>query len=395
MREQILGLTTPLMALVFAALFLALWWRVKTGRHMLAFAGGYLLFATGFVVTHFLPTEIAATFYVTQAFYTGASALLIWGACNRAGVKPFMGVHAVIYLTAFGALSLAVAMGSDAGPRLIIVNTGYGAMFLVTFMALIGAPRRSIMDTAILVVLAVHSADFFVRPMITSLAEGAIPLGDYRQSIYYSIINIVLMVKTLNTAIVLVGASIYDIFHAERARSNRDGLTGLRNRRAFEAAIANPLTRAEFTEEPLCLVVADIDHFKQVNDLWGHQAGDQAIAAFAQLLEEMIREDDISGRIGGEEFALLVRDCKEADAVRLADRIRKAFAQMVHPAIGDNLRLTCSFGVAHLRHGESYHRLFARADAALYKAKKSGRNMVETQTAKDSDIPAVEQAAAA
>ncbi len=379
MDAQILGLTAPLMAYVFSAVFIALWWRGKLGAHVLAFGAGYALFATGFLVTHILPTGSAYVFYSTQAFYSASSVLLIWGACTRVRQPAHVPVLIAIYAVAFCTLSAAVALSLDAGPRLIIMNAGYGAMFLVAFVSLLGAERKSFMDTAIIWILALHTVDFMVRPMITVLAEGAIPVSEYRQSTYYSIINIVLMVKTLNTAVVLIGASVFDLMQAFRDRADTDGLTGLRNRTAFETAIAGPIAIAERSREQCSLIIADIDHFKQVNDLWGHQAGDGVIASFAGLLQQMIRDDDIAGRIGGEEFCLLIRNCSAHDTVRLAERIRHAFAQMIHPEIGESMRLTASFGVADLRGGESYHQLFGRADAALYRAKGGGRNRVESQ----------------
>ncbi|KLI63166.1 GGDEF domain-containing protein [Aurantiacibacter marinus] len=394
MNEQILGLTAPLMAYVFSAVFVALWWRGRLGKHVLAFGAAYALFATGFLVTHILPTGSAYVFYATQAFYSASAILLIWGTCSRAGRPAFLGVNAAIYGVAFCALTAAVLLSNDAGPRLIILNAGYGAMFLVALVSLLGARRRSFIDTAILWIVALHTIDFMVRPMITVLAEGAIPVGDYRQSNYYSIINIVLMVKTLNTAIVLIGASIFDLMQAFRDRADTDGLTGLRNRTAFETAIAGPIANAAQAREQVSLVIVDIDHFKQVNDLWGHQAGDEVIASFAGLLQQMIRDDDIAGRIGGEEFCLLIRECSPLDTIRLADRIRMAFAQMIHPAIGENMRLTASFGVAHLRGRENYHELFGRADAALYRAKGGGRNRVESED-QANQAPAVMKCAAA
>lgn len=124
------------------------------------------------------------------------------------------------------------------------------------------------------------------------------------------------------------------------------------------------------------MVIADIDHFKQVNDIWGHQAGDTAIINFGDLLEGTIRGCDVAARIGVEEFCLLVWNCGLDDAAGLAERIRLAFAQMEHRGVGPDIRLTASFGVAEMHKGESYESLFARADAALYQAKEEGRNQV-------------------
>ncbi|WP_197921679.1 GGDEF domain-containing protein [Aurantiacibacter sediminis] len=365
------------MAFVFAALFLAVWWRAGLGRQVLAFAAGYAAFALGFIVTHLLPTGAAATFFVTQAFYSLASVLLIWGACHRAGRPAHLRTLFGIYCIAAVSLLAAVSISDDAGPRLVLINAGYAMMFLVAFVSLADAPRRTLVDTAILIVLALHTVDFMVRPVLTSMAEGAIPAAEYRESLYYTIINMVLMLKTLNTAIVLLGACVYDGIVKVREGANIDPLTSLCNRRAFEAEVARTLSQSTHTGEQVSLVIADIDHFKQVNDLWGHQAGDKAIAGMGTLLARMSRPHDLLGRVGGEEFCILVRHCGEADAAQLADRMRLAFARSTFPEIGDHISLTASFGVAERRPGESYDRLFSRADAALYAAKNNGRNRIE------------------
>jgi len=334
-------------------------------------------------------------FYATQAFYSASAALLIRGVCHCAGQPDFLGLHLGFYSVAFIALTAAVVLSSDAGPRVIIVNVGYGTMFLITFVSLLGANHKSFIDKAILWIVALHIIDFMLRPIITVLAEGAIPMSEYRESVYYSIINVVLMVKTLNTAIVLIGVSVYDFVQVIRDRADTDGLTGLRNRTAFEMAIAGPIEKAEQSREEISLIIVDIDHFKQVNDLWGHQTGDEVIGELARLMQKMIRDDDVAGRIGGEEFCLLVRDCSPQDTIRLAERIRQAFANVIHPAIGDSMRLTASFGIAYLRGGQTYHELFGRADAALYRAKGSGRDRVECEEPQVEAVKFVSCAAAA
>ncbi len=377
MREQLLGMTTPVLAAAFAAVFFALWWRAGLGKHVLAFGVSFACAAIAFLATHLLPTGSIYTFHLTHAFYALSTATMVWGMCSRVGRPAYLGVQVSIYGTAALLLSVAVMTSQDAGPRLLIVNTAYGAMFLVGMVSLMGAPRRHVLDTLILVIAATNVADFMIRPMLQLLAEGAIPVAEYRQSIYYSVINLVLSIKALSLAIVLVVACAHELMTAMRERSDRDALTGLRNRRAFETDIAGPLMLAQQTGVPVSLVIADIDHFKQVNDIWGHQAGDQAIAEFGQLIGSMTREQDIAGRVGGEEFCVLVWDCPGEAAEKLAERIRSRFAQHLVPAIGESVRLAASFGVAHLREGESYERLFARADAALYRAKQNGRNRVE------------------
>ena len=126
----------------------------------------------------------------------------------------------------------------------------------------------------------------------------------------------------------------------------------------------------------VCMIIGDLDHFKRVNDIWGHQAGDEAISAFGKLVSQTVRATDLCGRIGGEEFCVLVCNCEQEAAVGMANRIRSKFAILELESLGPDIRLTASFGVSQWRPGEGYGKLFARADEALYQAKRSGRNRV-------------------
>ena len=383
MREQILGLITPLTAVVFMATLLIMWQRGRMGRHVLAFAVGYGFFALGFGVTHLLPTDSLLLFHTSQLFYALASGCLIWGICDRADVQLSLPALVMTYVGAALALVVAVLLSSDAGPRLVIVNTGYGVMFVIGTVTLLGSAKREWIDRLIIAALAINAADFLLRPSLTLLAEGAIPVAEYRESIYYSVINLILTVKALGVAMVLIGACFVDLVNSVRDRGNFDAMTGLRMRHAFEREVNARLTIAARDNLPVSMVVADIDHFKQVNDLWGHQAGDEAIAAFGKLLGSMIRENDLAGRVGGEEFCIFVWDCHGDAAARLAERIRVAFSLTVHPALGDGICLTASFGVVERTARESYHGMFARADAELYRAKNGGRNRVASEDCAD------------
>ena len=125
--------------------------------------------------------------------------------------------------------------------------------------------------------------------------------------------------------------------------------------------------------------------FKQVNDIWGHQVGDGAIAAFGEMTANMIRGSDIAGRIGGEEFCILVWNADEAIAANLAERLRSRTTQLELSKDALDVRLSASFGVAERQSGESYRSLFARTDKALYEAKQGGRNRVVTASSPQAD----------
>ena len=155
-----------------------------------------------------------------------------------------------------------------------------------------------------------------------------------------------------------------------------DGLTGLANRRAASDALHAEAARAERLETPLSVVLADIDAFKDVNDEHGHAVGDEVLRAFADVLRETLRDSDVAGRWGGEEFLLLLPGADGEGAAQLADRVRVGLASRSIPSVPD-LRVTASFGVAEYAGESNTEQLVAGADSALYRAKRAGKDRVE------------------
>jgi len=155
-----------------------------------------------------------------------------------------------------------------------------------------------------------------------------------------------------------------------------DGLTGLANRRAASDALHAEAARAARLETPLSVVLADIDAFKDVNDAHGHAVGDEVLRAFADVLRETLRESDLAGRWGGEEFLLLLPGADAEGAAQLADRVRLGLAQRSIPSV-PGLHVSASFGVAEHAGETNTEQLVAAADSALYRAKRAGKDRVE------------------
>jgi diguanylate cyclase (GGDEF)-like protein len=157
-----------------------------------------------------------------------------------------------------------------------------------------------------------------------------------------------------------------------------DGLTGIANRRQCEDALVAEIARAERLDSTLTLVLADLDDFKAVNDAHGHAVGDDVLRTFADVLRSTVRDTDLAGRWGGEEFLLLLPGAEAVGAAQLADRVREAFAERSSIGRdGEIVTVTCSFGVAQYRPGDTQRELFGAADRALYQAKRAGKNRVE------------------
>lgn len=161
-----------------------------------------------------------------------------------------------------------------------------------------------------------------------------------------------------------------------KALLHRDPLTGCLNRRGIAEAYRRERARASRNRSALCLALIDLDDFKQLNDTHGHSAGDDALAAVAQALHLCLRPHDVIGRYGGEEFLVLLPATALRRGECVIERIRQSLAGQRFPCGDKNLQLTFSAGVAQHVAGEDMESLLRRADAALYRAKREGKNRV-------------------
>ena len=192
-------------------------------------------------------------------------------------------------------------------------------------------------------------------------------------------------------SVVLVSSVGFVFMSRDRADENNrvlaalDPLTGVANRRSLIAALDRDVARAQRMREPMALMMVDIDHFKDVNDQYGHPAGDRVLCSVVNVLRQRVRAQDLVGRYGGEEFMVLLPDTGLTGAQQLARALCKAVEESRCPADGvpgPGIAVTVSIGVfgGRLESGDSWDMLIAAADRALYQAKNNGRNRVEVAT---------------
>lgn len=165
------------------------------------------------------------------------------------------------------------------------------------------------------------------------------------------------------------------------AKANTDALTGLANRHAFEQRLAELNRDPDEASQERCVIVADIDKFKSINDTYGHLFGDKILKTVAATLSSIIKGKDLAARFGGEEFVVLLPSTPPQGAMALAESIRASIERkrIFNPKTGEELRrITVSLGAANCLHGETIEQTLARADEALYRAKANGRNRTES-----------------
>ena len=163
-----------------------------------------------------------------------------------------------------------------------------------------------------------------------------------------------------------------------RSLASYDSLTGLLSRHAFFESAQQYLSLARREDRRCAVMIIDLDHFKSINDRYGHPAGDAVLKLFADVFNSVARRSDIIGRIGGEEFAVLLPNTGTAEALEFSDRLHRAINQAVLKFDNHAIRYTASIGLTENEAEDSLDDLLARADLALYQAKQAGRNQTAT-----------------
>ena len=181
--------------------------------------------------------------------------------------------------------------------------------------------------------------------------------------------------ENINKAMKSKVDELYSMTNSLEQKANKDFLTGISNRDSFEETFTQEIKRARENEIPLSLMLLDIDYFKQINDTYGHQAGDNILVEIVSIIANNIKTSDIFARWGGEEFAILMPNTTLEGAYTLAEKIRHLIESN---NFNYNESITASFGLAQMKFTDNKATLFDKADGALYEAKRNGRNRVET-----------------
>ncbi|MEM6856607.1 MAG: GGDEF domain-containing protein [Pseudomonadota bacterium] len=376
MSDTLLGVINPVMALIIAVGAFLIWRRNPAQRYILGMAAASLSLGISFALNHYLVVDNAAVIRIVTTLFAFIAVISVaWAACVRLGQQPPLKAWIAGAMGTVALMTMADP-ANDVIPWIFLVNVYCGIVFAMAALLLAEANSPEPMDRATIWVFGIIALQFFVRPILAYMLGGAMGSDAYRASPGHAAYLVVGAISMVLLAGVLMGAAMVDVLKALKQDAQTDSLSGLATRDAFVEQATQMLARARAEDVAVALIVADIDHFKKVNDLWGHPAGDKAIARIGAVFSRTIRPSDLAGRIGGEEFCILVWNCAEEPAAKLAERLRVQFAREEHEDIDPGIRLTASFGVAAWAPGEGYHPAYERADAALYQAKRTGRNRV-------------------
>ncbi len=374
-------LLNPGIGLLFAVAFFLLWLN-RRDRYVAYAAGAYTASAIAFLILdvgpalpyelHRIPANIG--FLATGALF--AAAII-----RRYGLPvPWraMAVTSAVSMAFF----LWFLLGSlSIGGRILSISIGAGIIAAMVVRALWPIKKRYVIDRVLFWVAALSALNLIARPIVLlSLGGGFDSYDGFQQSVYWTTVQFTQAMVSITAAISLMVAVAIDQISELRRQVDDDKLSGLLNRRGFEAKAGSALRRYLDDDRPVALMIADLDRFKQINDSYGHAVGDAIIAAFGAHVRAIGPAEMIAGRIGGEEFALLISSAGIETARQFAEAVRIGLAPAAADRIPSTLVPTTSIGLTIGTPGANLSALMHEADQALYEAKRTGRNRVRTFT---------------
>lgn len=318
------------------------------------------------------------------AAFLAAMAVFNAGIARKYEVAVPWRLMSVVFIVSIATCYLIQDMPRDSFSRMLLYQLPYFMMQAVGVGIVWSAKSRRPLDNLFMAVLSASALQFLSKAFLFQIFGGTgATAQDYLKTNYALFSQSMGTVFAMAIALLMLVILVRDIFADVTAKSETDALSGLLNRGGFERHAEAALRDAARMGLPVTMVISDLDHFKAINDTFGHAAGDRVIEAFAGFLRSATSGHQIAGRIGGEEFAIALPGTNLSGARLFAEGGRSAFAGLPIDGLPDDRRFTASFGVAELRSGEGISDLMRRADEALYDAKKGGRDCVRVFEAQE------------
>ncbi len=337
-------------------------------------ANGYILTALALAAQSLMSNQqLSHWAVITGTFYLFGIWSIAHGMALRKGshAHPVMGV--LIGLITLSLLFYFSWIAENLWLRIIILSLGMGAMqLLVAKHFLTQYPDGDMFDRALSIAYISIIIYTLVRPIVIFFFSSPDNFGELTKSNYWLLMLSASILLSLWLALVIFAITVRDIVLKLNDERYRDPLTHLLNRRGFFEEAKKLL--GSHTDSYYFLLTCDIDHFKHVNDNWGHLAGDKVLQAVSKAIVKNVRKGDLVARFGGEEFVVFLRGMDIADARKIAERIREEIEQTTFNSI--STRVTASFGLADIAASDDLVSAIGRADARLYNAKQNGRNQV-------------------
>lgn len=370
---NVIGLLNTSMAAIFCAAMFAVWRNNRTLKYILTLSFSYALRSICFSIFYFaFSLEDPVLRFLANVSLVLAIAFLSIGLSNRRRRRPRYAALLAIAAITLGPLCYFQFVEPNLLARVIILNSGLAVVSLLMMLDVAKAIHRTPVEQVLLGLLLVSCAGYLLRPLFL-IASGV--SGERFEGSYWLVVSITDALVCAMTAVGIFAIIASDVMDGIRSDAQIDTLSGLLNRRGFEPRALDALDR-QTASAPTAMILGDLDHFKSINDAFGHSSGDRIIQKFSEVLKEKAPSDAIMARLGGEEFAVMLLPGMAAAAPILAEDVRSAFKRGAAGIVSHEANPTASFGVATARENEDLQTLMDRADRALYQAKNDGRDCV-------------------
>lgn len=370
-----ISLLNPALSFLFAAAFWVIWRQRPAQPYLGVIAFGFACASAGFIAQDMLlPSAEALARIVNNGLFLAAVTAGCCGAILRARARiPAIPFTIIIAAGSVGFCWFIFADPSIVG-RVYVMNFIFMGLTSLTLHRILRARPKTAADWLIVVVVALGLVLAILRPILTMVESLDLNAhGDFRQSSYWATVQAFTPILSVAVALAFLVSAALELIGESRSEARTDYLTGLLNRRGFEADASAALDASGESAWQPAILLADIDDFKKINDTFGHKVGDAVITRLGQILAAQ-GQSDIAGRIGGEEFALFYQSARRTDLQAIANELLAALARQYIPGLPRDYPVTMSIGI-HTRHqAEPLPDMLAGADNALYDAKRSGKN---------------------
>ena len=370
--ETLLVLSHPVVvAIMGGAIVLTRYYDPARPRYLLYIGLAYLAYSAGVALQKSgLPPSSVAFVLISGLLYLTSIVLVTHGIVSLSGSRYPLWFPLLMVAGMLAARTYYFYIEPNAFARFLALHTA------VTLAMLHGAWRARSLLTKRAPKKVMYGAFLFLAlsivPRIWLALGNPSPGHVLNMELYWALTQASIYVFSLVFGIALILTIMQRRVTEHRIRSETDPLTGLRNRRGFLDLASRQLHRTRH----YALIIGDIDHFKKVNDTYGHRVGDIVLTQAAKIIDDSIRSGDISGRIGGEEFAVFLPDTSLDDAYHIAERLRHNIEHFVFQTGSQDVRCTISLGVREYDSATPLSEALWQADAQLYHAKHDGRNRV-------------------
>ncbi len=373
--SSVVNFVPPLLIMLFATTMSGVWMLDTKRRHILLFGLGFATFGTGLLlqVLHLFPSLNGAVFAAT-ALYLLAGLFFCEAVMVRLGrpFSPFVGASISVFTLAI--IAYFAQAGIAYKYMAIASNFGLGTMIAVLCIKSRKLAEGNWIERTLHSVLVIFAMHFYLRSVLTfNMLDGVKSSEQLINSQYWALVTISVSFIGVLLGLVILVVATADVINELQGERDSDPLTGTLNRRGLERSFKRKFIVSDTNKR--AIIIADIDHFKAINDEFGHSIGDQVLVEFSSLLQSMTEKGGIVGRIGGEEFIVIVEGNAQQCEV-FANRLCNHVARYSFSMLPNGRKLTSSFGVALMRKNESIWDAAERADIALLRVKRRGRNRV-------------------